>query len=363
MKESDKGMRTKTGIISIILIILTASLFAIQVKASGGEESQVEQLKGEAESFLSSPVVSDFLAMNSEDFENKYDRNQLYEEDILYCDMAAWRFSEYYGMMRNWENSGDYFHIGNVTAVRYIVDDSLYDFVEENHADRDSLDDSSSVSDVYIQHMGDYAISIYYQRNTDDAEEDSVKLLEISFVKVEVIDGSEETATRTLYQFLEEQYYYGRENILFSSGDRRGGSPDNWIISLDGNKEICVLNGGIPNNPAQIFIRYRDKRPDTVFRFGWEQGIGGWINDEHVVCYTMDSNPKLIHLETNQIEEIEIAVGDNRERVFDAYGAHYEINGNHLIARYKSEELYRWDIVKENQEVHIVEIPSEETNE
>ena len=70
----------------------------------------------------------------------------------------------------------------------------------------------------------------------------------------------------------------------------------------------------------------------------------------------MDSNPKLIHLETNQVEEIEIAVGDNRERVFDAYGAKYEISGNQLIARYENEELYRWDIVKENQEVHIVEI-------
>ena len=359
-------MKARTGIISIILIILTVSFFTMQVKASGGEateESQMEQLKEEADSFLSSSVVSDFLAMDSEDFESKYDRNRLYEEDILYCDMAAWRFSEYYGMMRNWENSDEYFHIGNVTAVRYIVDDSLYDFVEENHADRDSLDDNSSATDVYIQHMGDYAISIYYQRNTDDAGEDSVKLLEISFVKVEVIDGSEETATRTLYQFLEEEYYYGRENILSSSGDGRGGWPDDWIISPDGNKEICVLNGGMPNNPAQIFIRYRDKRPDTVFRFGWEQGIAGWIDDEHVVCYTMDSNPKLIHLETNQIEEIEIPIGDNGRRVFDAYGAHYEISGNHLIARYKSEELYRWDIVKENQEVHIVEIPSEETNE
>ena len=352
MKGSDKGMRTKTGIISIILIILTTSLFAIQAKASGGEERQMEQLKEEAGAFLASPVVSDFLTMDSENFENKYDRNQLYEEDILYCDMEAWCFSEYYGMMRNWENSDEYFHIGNVTAVRYIADDSLYDFVEENHADRDSLDDISSVSDVYIQHMGDYAISIYFQRNTDDAEEDLMKLLEISYVKVKLREGVG-SAPKQLYQLLEDNYYDGRESIL----------SEDWMISLEGNKEICVLNGWIPNNPAQIFIRYRDKRPDTVFRFGWEQGIGGWIDDEHVVCYTMDSNPKLIHLETNQIEEIEIAVGDNRERVFDAYGAHYEINGNHLIARYKSEELYRWDIVKENQEVHIVEIPSEETNE
>ena len=83
--------------------------------------------------------------------------------------------------------------------------------------------------------------------------------------------------------------------------------------------------------------------------------ITGWIDDEHFVCNTSYGAPRLIHLETNQAEEIEIAVGDDGQHVFDSYGVHYEINDNQLIAKVLGEELYRWDIVKENQEVYIRE--------
>ena len=34
----------------------------------------------------------------------------------------------------------------------------------------------------------------------------------------------------------------------------------------------------------------------------------------------------------------------------------FETNDNQLIAKAMGEEVYRWDIVKENQEVRIVEI-------
>lgn len=295
----------------------------------------LELMKSEADSFLHSSIVSDFLAMDSEDFENKYDSNQLYEDNILYCDMAAWRFHGYYGLMPDWEDCYDYSNIINITALRCIVDDSLYDFVEENHTDTYSLVDSSSTTDVYIQYMGDYAISIYFQRNADAQIEDSLELLEISFVQVEL---REEVgiAPKPLYQLLEDDYYEVREAIL----------SEEWIISPEGNKEICVMNGWIPNNPAQIFVRYREKMPDTVFRFTWEQEIAGWIDEEHVVCNTLSWTPYLIHLETNQIEDIE---GDTDE--YDPVGAHYEINGNKLIARVLGEEVYRWNIVKENNEV------------
>ncbi|MCM1145706.1 MAG: hypothetical protein NC407_13480 [Lachnoclostridium sp.] len=316
-------------------------------------DENLEQIKSEADSFLSASVVSDFLAMDSEDFENKYDRNQLYEDSILYCDMAAWRFHGYYGMEIDWEDCYDYFNIINITALRYIAAGSLYNFVEENHTDKDSLVDSNPTTGVYIQHMGVYAISIYFQRDMDTQKEDLVKVLEISFVKMELREGVG-TAPETLYQLLEDDYYDGRERIL----------SEDWMISPGGNKEVCVLNGGLTKSPAQIFIRYQDKRPDTVFRFEWEQGAVGWIDNEHVVCYTMDVKPKLIHLETNQIEEIEIPVGDNGwwDVAFDAYGAHYEIKGNHLIARYESEELYRWDIVKKNNEVYIIPQSPESPN-
>ena len=323
------------------------------ISASQEYVEKMEQLKGEAESFLVSPVVSDFLAMGSEDFENKYDRNQLYEEDILYCDMAAWQFHGYYGMTVDWEACYDYFNITNTTALRYILDDSLYDFVEENHAVMDSFIDSSLTTGVYIQHMGDYAISMYFQKNTDDAEEDSVKLLEISFVKVELREGVG-IAPKPVYQLFEDDYYKGRESILFMI-EGWGRWPEDWIISPDGNKEVCVLNGGLPKSAAQIFVRFRDKRPDIVFRIGWKQEIVGWIDNEHFVCNTSDRVPRLIHLETNRVEEIEIAVGDDGRPVFDSYGVHYEINDNQLIANVMGEELYRWDIVKENQEVYIRE--------
>lgn len=316
-------------------------------------DEELEQIKSEADSFLSASVLSDFLAMDSEDFEDKYDRNQLYERNILYCDMAAWRFHGYYGMTHDWEDCYDYSNIINITALRYIVDGSLYDFVEANHADMDSVVDSDSTTDVYIQHVGDYAMSICFQRDTNTQKEDSVKLLEISFVKVELREGAG-TAPKPLYQLLEDNYYDGMESILASSGGLWGW-PEDWIISPDGNKEVCVLNGMIPNSPAQIFIRYRDKRPDTVLWFTWEQGIAGWIDEEHVVYYRMDMNPYLIHLETNQVEEVEIAVGEDGRSVFDAYCAHYEINGNKLVAEVLGEEIYHWNIVKENNEVYIME--------
>lgn len=303
-------------------------------------DEELEQIKREADSFLSASVVSDFLTMDSEDFENKYDRNQLYERNILYCDMAAWRYQG--TQLDGFQDPEDYYDVINIAALRYTVDDRLYDFIEEYHSDAGSIGNSSSMTDVYIQHVGDYAISIYFQRDMDTQKEDSMKLLEISYVKVELGEGE---APRSLYQYLENDYYEVREAIL----------SEDWIISPDRNKEICVMNGALPKHPAQIFIRYRDKRPDTVFRFTWEQGISGWIDEEHVICYMMDWKPKLIHLETNQVEEIDIAVGENGRRVFDSYGAHYEINENKLIARVLGEEVYRWDIVKENNEVFIME--------
>lgn len=83
--------------------------------------------------------------------------------------------------------------------------------------------------------------------------------------------------------------------------------------------------------------------------------MAGWIDEEHVIYYMKDMNPCLIHLETNQIEEIEIAVGENGRSVFDSYCAYYEINGDKLIARVLGEEIYHWNIVKENNEVYFME--------
>ncbi len=62
MRGSDKRMKIKTGIASIISIILTTSLFAIQAKASGGEPiegSQLEQFEKE-----NAPLFDGFAEMD-----------------------------------------------------------------------------------------------------------------------------------------------------------------------------------------------------------------------------------------------------------------------------------------------------------
>lgn len=333
--------RKETNLVSTVVdpVFLEKGIFMWEKLSSKLSDEELEQIKDEADSFLSSSVVSDFLAMDSEGFENKYDRNQLYKDDILYCDMAAW---QYQGTQIPFQDSDDYYDVINIAALRYIVDDRLYDFVEEYHEDVDSFGNSGSMTDVYIQNMGDYVISIYFQRDMYAKKEDLIRLLEISYVKVELEEGE---APQSLYQYLEDYYYKARETVL--SGD--------WIISPERNKEICIMHGGLDKHPAQIFIRYRDKSPDTIFRFTWNQEIAGWIDEEHVICYRVDGNPYLIHLETNQIEGIEIAVGEDGMKVFDPYCAHYDINGNKLIAKVSGEEVYRWNIVKENNEVYIME--------
>lgn len=62
MKGSGERMKAKTGIIGIISIVLTASLFAMQVKASGGEPvegSRLEQFEKE-----NAPLFDGFAEMD-----------------------------------------------------------------------------------------------------------------------------------------------------------------------------------------------------------------------------------------------------------------------------------------------------------
>lgn len=62
MRGSGKKMKTKTGIVGIILIILTTSLFAMQAKASGGEPiegSRLEQFEKE-----NAPLFDGFTEMD-----------------------------------------------------------------------------------------------------------------------------------------------------------------------------------------------------------------------------------------------------------------------------------------------------------
>ena len=65
-----------------------------------------------------------------------------------------------------------------------------------------------------------------------------------------------------------------------------------------------------------------------------------------------DSGLYMIHIETNQLEEI--VTVDAHEGNFETWGCEYEIKGDQVIATCLDEETYCWDIVKENGEIHLV---------
>lgn len=59
--------------------------------------------------------------------------------------------------------------------------------------------------------------------------------------------------------------------------------------------------------------------------------------------------PILIHLENNQVEQIKKEDDD-----YDTYGAKYKIDGNRLICQFLDEQIYCWNIIKEDDEVLII---------
>ncbi|MBP3475832.1 MAG: hypothetical protein J6K48_05890 [Lachnospiraceae bacterium] len=151
-----------------------------------------------------------------------------------------------------------------------------------------------------------------------------------------------EKAPESLYQELENGYYQVRAEI----------QSEEWIASPDGTKAVCVSNGALPKHLSQIFVRYQDKIPDSVFQMTWDCGIVGWIDDEHILFYEIDmSGPLLIHLETNQIEEIKKQDDD-----YDEYGAKYEIQDNQLVCTCLGEKIYCWDIIRESNDICITSI-------
>lgn len=280
----------------------------------------------ETDSPYTSAVVSDFLSLNAEKFEQKYDRKELYEKDILYCDQNAWKYDG--NAVDIYQKPEEHYDVAGITAIRFIKHSYTPGYTDAQADDRE----------ISIQCFDDYAISMFYQKKLDSQSgEEVLNLMEISYIKVET--GGEK-ASKTFYQELENNYYQVRAEI--QAGE--------WIASPDGTREVCVSNGALPKHPAQIFVRYRDKMPDSVFRMAWECGIAGWIDDEHIVCYEIDmSGPLLIHLETNQIEEIKKEDDD-----YDIYGAKYEIQDNQLVCTCMGEEIYCWNIVRGNGDIHII---------
>lgn len=291
-------------------------------------QTNLDEIINEEDSLITSSMVSDFISLDSKSFEEKYDRNELYEKDILYCDKNSWKYDG--NAVDSYQKPDAYYNVTDITAIRFIRDSYVLENADEEINDRE----------VYIQCLDDCAISIFFQKKKDSQSgEEVLNLLEVSFIKVKA-EG--EKVPESLYQDLENGYYQVRAEI----------QSEEWIESPDRTKAVCVSNGALPKHPSQIFVRYQDKIPDSVFRMTWECGIVGWIDDEHIVFYEIDmSGPLLIHLETNQIEKIK-----KKDDDYDVYGAKYEIQDNQLVCTCLGEKIYCWDIVKENNDIHITKV-------
>lgn len=306
---------------------IQSALSDVQININSLEKTnETEQNK---EEFVSeSRIVADFLQMSSEEFPQKYDRNELYKRNILYCDMDAWKYQG--NQLDAFQDEEDYYDVVDICAIRFRNPSQEMNIFDDN--------DWSEIDSEYvdIKGMGDFAVSIYNPEGSHQEKNDGLEMAEISFIKVELEEG---TAPEALYYDLESGYYRVREEI----------QKELWIPSPDGSKSACVSNGSLSKHPSQIFIRYEEEIPDRVFRETWECGIVGWIDEEHLVCYLNDWSPMLIHLENDQVEVIR-----NKDDDFDAYGAKYRLESNHLICECLGEEICRWNIVSENNDILFV---------
>lgn len=289
-----------------------------------GEAAEILNLEG----MYDEDVVSDFLSMDREAFEKQYDKNALYEKDILYCTEEAWK---YHGeQLDGFSDPKEYFDVGDIWAIRFVkpglTEPSL-------NVETDHLEDVQNR--IVYQCFEDYAVSMYFQEKNDVQGKPELELTELSFIKVKFGEHERrKIAPRRLYELLESGYYEAREEI--EAGE--------WAVSPEKTKAVCISNGALPKHPSQIFVRYREKTPNLIFRRTWECYFAGWIDEDHFICYD-DSGPYLVHLETNQIEDIR-----QKEDDYDPYGCRYEVTGNQLIATCLDEEYYRWNIIREKGE-------------
>ncbi len=286
-------------------------------------------------------LVSDFLAMDAEAFEKQYDKNALYERDILYCTEEAWRFQ---GVAQPAYDDKISYDLDDIRAIRFtnvwpqdtvIYEDTLL-FNQFN----------------LVRYFGDYAVSMYFQESRDEESgEERIRLIEFSFVRVEVSEQDRgEVTIEYIYKDLEYNYYDGWQEM----------DQAEWEESPEGTKAVYIVNAISHNAPSQVIVRYQEKIPDLIFRKTWQYLFEGWIDENHFICYN-DLGLYLVHIETRQTEEIVTAL--TQEGNYDTWGCEYEIRGDQLIATSIYDECYYWDIVRENGEVRLVKsVDHEEGN-
>jgi len=342
-----------TGKKAVILVLSLIIFFFYGCSDVGYEEETILQeentsnvvyqenintvLENEEDIISETQIVADYLEMNSEEFLSIYNKNELYEKGFLYCGMESWK---YQGTQLD-AYQEDYYNVTDITAIRIRGKQESDDAVLEKDLD------TKPPGFVCIKYLGDYAISSYLQEsmNSENNNDHALSLVEVSFIKVELEDG---IPPEILYSYLENDYYQVKEELQEAL----------WTESPDGTKEAYISNGSLPSHPSQIFVRYKEEAPDSIFRREWQCEIVGWIDEEHLVCNEVDMGPILIHLENNQVEQIKKEDDD-----FDPYGAKYIIDGNYLICQVMDEEIYRWNIVSKEDEVLISAVGFEKVDE
>lgn len=296
-----------------------------------GEAAELLNLEG----LYDKDVVSDFLSMDREAFEKQYDKNGLYERDILYCTEEAWK---YHGeQLDGFSDPKEYFEVDDIWAIRF-VNPGLTD--PSINVETDHLEDVQNR--IAYQCFEDYAVSMYFREKNDVQGKPELEVTELSFIKVKL--GKYErrkTAPKKLYEILESGYYEAREEI--EAGE--------WAVSPEKTKAVCISNGALPKHPSQIFVRYREKAPDLIFRRTWECFFVGWIDEEHFL-FRNDIGLYMVHIETGQIEEI--VTVSTQEGDFETWGCRYEIRGDQVIATCIHDDCYYWDIVREAGEISLV---------
>ena len=288
-----------------------------------------EEYEPKEESYMDTEqVISDFLSMDAVEFQEKYDRDDLYQRGMLYCDHDAWKYDG--NQVDAFQEPGDYYDVVNITAIRFYKEQPVPVYLNMNINDQSGQREE----EISIDHHTDYAVSVY----SKPADDGLSYIQEISYVKIELYSG---TAPEDLYHFIEGNYYKVREELKNKT----------WILSPDGDKAACVSNGGLPKYASQVYVWQGDDKPFTVFREEWELEIVGWIDNDHLAYYKRHmSPPVLVHLERNEIEKI------TEERKFDTDGVKYSIQGSDLIAiDYEGEQIYQWKILEKDGEIYVLE--------
>ncbi len=161
-----------------------------------------ETKQNKEEAVPESKIVADFLQMSSEEFLKNYDRDEQYMKNILYCDMAAWKYQG--NQLDAFQNKEEYYDVIDISAIRFRNMSQEMNIFDDN--------DWSEINSKYvdIKVMGDFAVSIYNPEGSHQGKSAGLEMAEISFVKVELEDG---TAPEALYYYLESDYYRVREEV------------------------------------------------------------------------------------------------------------------------------------------------------